>query len=158
MIRIAIIERCGHCEHGQGASIAGQWQYFCQHPSLGVAGRDLPGPLLCLCSPPDWCPLTPAADAARVKPLAWQPIDRHGFVRAKLPYRRYAVGKNYRGELVVVLAGRKGVPCDSLEAGKAACEEHYRAALFAPNGPLVQIVAATTAEAAPSETQANNHG
>lgn len=122
--RIAIIERCGQCHH---CNINKAFEWRCARTGQEVCPS---------AAPPAECPHAPCAEVARVKPLAWKPIDRHGFIRAKLPYRRYAVGQNYRGELVVVLAGRKGKPCESIEDGKAKAEAHYRAALFGEGGPL----------------------
>jgi hypothetical protein len=134
--RIAVIKLCAYCRYGLPERNFG----YCNHPRLSSARAktvDLDAP------PPDWCPLTPAADVARVKPLEWadvsdeQHLSRKHFTACE---RRYEVKQYPWGEFSYF---DQDDSCwreaETLDAAKAACEAHYRAALFGPDGPLVQI-------------------
>jgi hypothetical protein len=131
--RVAVIERCGQCDYRR-------WKLngteICGHPSashhvINIADH-----------PPAKCPLTPAADVARVKPLEWADISDEHLSRKHFTAceRRYEVEQYPWGEFAYFDQDDScWRECESLEAGKAACEAHYRAALFGSDGPLVQI-------------------
>lgn len=129
MAKALIINRCGDCPHNGSSG----YDIECRHDGPMKTATVKPDSL------PKWCPLQDEEPVGVLVPLEWTaflPVSgfdgefTNGYeVSRKRPKGRW--WWQYRQE-----AKRS---CASLEDGKAACEAHYRARMFAPGGPLRKI-------------------
>lgn len=133
--RIAIIERCGQCEHGNPYSVPlGR----CNHEAFAHLSRhkviNLKDP------PPDWCPL-PRGPVYQIPPTVWEKVGSAGTALLKST-EEYHESVSHQGMYAVRLKrggswqhwdvrANSWEPCESLEAGKAACEADHRARIAA---------------------------
>lgn len=136
MAKIAIIERCGDCLHRKSIG----YDIECRHDGPMKTATVRPDSL------PNWCPLQDGDSVGVLAPLEWSKVADYQH-EADIYAVRHALQD---GQMVWQWTPARSVgifspwnnpwqTCASLEDGKAACEAHYRARMFAPGGPPRKI-------------------
>ncbi len=134
MAKIVIIDTCGSCPHARGRMSAPP---LCGavNPMQATDPSDIP---------PDFCPLADSAIIGELKPLEWEYEPTKIWAgTAKTDAGTYFLSNTHDCQWSFLPDSREDYKgwqnCVSIEDGKAACESHHRARMFAAGGPLRRI-------------------